>query len=326
MENMKMPRSTFGLRVAAALVAVLVVGAGSCSLFSNDLDMLFRTVDDSGSGLAHVAAEPRAPGDVTLDQVYFRSSDIEFWDVSSAAEIGEIFSAKYQRFGGVDEALSYENGRSLEYYIGDASQSFVFEPGRETTVDVTNLAANPGWDNEVAAFVAAGKTRITLMRLDIGAGVVTFVSDGMEIQPELPGGDAGNYINGNSMVFVDRSLVSVPVLLTRDLSYSIQQGATGAADLGVSEAEFEIIEAINASSNVFDAETPIDVNGALLVPMTPVDLSAFDPDTQAIEVTVSWDMTGVAYEDNGTIYTEDRIGGTAFDFDVQVTTVDVDQP
>ena len=165
------------------------------------------------------------------DRVFFRSSDIEFWQIESASDIGTLVSAKY--VGTVNYGLNH----SLEYRIGDSFESIVFSPASDMTQSIDRPDLNPSWENEVAAFIAADKT---------------------------------------------------------------------------------MINAIHTSSNWVDGETPIDVNGALILPMSPVDLTGFNPQSETLDVVVRWDIANAVHVRDGEYFMDDRVGGTAFDFEVQV--------
>ena len=246
------------------------------------------------------------------DRVFFRSSDIEFWQIESASDIGSLVSAKY--VGTVDYALNH----SLEYRIGDSSESIVFSPASDMTQSIDRPDLNPTWEDEVAAFIAADKTTINAMRLDIGAGQVTFIIDGKERIVYAANAEATVGLNCNSIFFVDEGFLSEPILITRDIEQDVISGSATAASLGISESDFVAVNAIHTSSNWVDEETPIDVNGALILPMTPVDLTGFNPQSETLDVVVRWDIANAVYLRDGEYFMDDRVGGTSFDFEVQV--------
>ena len=246
------------------------------------------------------------------DRVFFRSSDIEFWQIESASDIGTLVSAKY--VGTVDYALNH----SLEYRIGNSSESIVFSPASDMTQSIDRPDLNPSWEDAVAAFITAEKTTINAMRLDIGAGQVTFIIDGEERIVYMADEEATVGLNCNSIFFVDEGFLSEPILITRDIEQDVISGSASAASLGISDSDFVAVNAIHTSSNWVDGETPIDVNGALILPMSPVDLTGFNPQSETLDVVVRWDIANAVYLRDGEYFMDDRVGGTSFDFEVQV--------
>jgi hypothetical protein len=249
------------------------------------------------------------------DRVYFRSSDIEFWQIDAVADIADIVSAKH-RSGAVDYGQDY----SLEYALGDAVESILFMASQDVVVGINRTDLNPDWAANVAAFVAAGKTRINAIRLDIGSGVATFEIDGEVVDVHAADWSTANGINGNSIFFVDRAFLSRPILITRTMEEQmVRDGATAASlDIGLTPAECTLVETIHHSSSVYDTVTPIDLNGALIVPMDPVTLTGFDPATETLDIVISWDMADAVEIHDGIYFMEDRVGSTCFDFDVSV--------
>lgn len=261
-------------------------------------------------------ALPAARSIPTGDAVYFRSSDIEFWSISSVADIGELVSTKYVRFGGVD--TDYSQHHSLEYVLGDHEASIVFSPQEDRVQAIDRPELNPQWSSNVEAFIAAGNSILNAMRLDVGGGYVTFKIDGEQRTVCRSDGEELNGIDANSIFFVDEKYLSEPVLITRETEHSLFSGELTPASLGISEADFAVAETIHRSSNLVDSESPIDVNGALILPMTSVDLSGFDPASESLQVQVSWEIAGAVHEYNGEYFIDCRVGGTAFDFAVEV--------
>jgi hypothetical protein len=100
----------------------------------------------------------------------------------------------------------------------------------------------------------------------------------------------------------------------------VLDGVITASELGVSETDYQLVQTILSNSNTVDEESMIDVNGALMVPMTPVDLNGFDPSTDAFEITVRWDMTDIVRQDDstGSYQATNRVQGTPFDFEVGI--------
>lgn len=266
--------------------------------------------EPSGSGM--VRGSLLAEG----DRIFLRSSDIEFWQIESVAEIESIVSAKHSA-GEID----YAQNHSLEYALGDSVESVVFMPDRDVTVGIDRSDLNPEWADSVAAFVAAGKTGINAIRLDIGSGAVSFEIGGELRDVYTADRSATNGINGNSMFFVDTAFLGRPILITRLMEEQmIWQGASAdSLGLGLSEEECTLVEAIHHSSNLVDTETPIDLNGALIVPMDPVDLSGFDPAAETLDIVISWNLADAVQVRDGVYVMDDRVGKTCFDFAVSAT-------
>ena len=272
---------------------------------------LGRSSADVSSGNQQLSASSLVSG----DRVFFRSSDIEFWHIDDVAEIESIVSAKH-RSGSVD----YSQNHSLEYALGDEVESIVFMPSQDVTVGINRTDLNADWAHNVAAFVAAGKTMINMIRLDIGSGMVTFEIGGET--PEVYTADMGatNGINGNSIFFVDRAFLNRPILITRTMEEQMlwQSASADSLGLGLTASECVLVESIHRSSSTYDTETPIDLNGALIVPMDPVDLVGFDTATETLDIVITWDMADAVVVQDGCYVMDDRVGLTCFDFDVSV--------
>jgi hypothetical protein len=219
--------------------------------------MQSSTISIGGTDGPSMSARSPQPG----DRVYFRSSDVEFWQISSVTYIASLVSAKYVRWGQVPGAseVDYAQNHSLEYRLGDATESVAFSPEQDMRVAFDRMDLTPDWSTEVAAFVSAGKTTINAMRLDIGGGGVTFVIDGSERTVNWADGSGNNGINGNSIFFVDRAYLKKPVLVTRDIESGIIDSTASAESLGLTAAEYELVETIHRSSNWVDSDSPIDV-------------------------------------------------------------------
>lgn len=303
--------------VVMGVVVGLILGfTTGCQNGMNNLpaDGVVTTTLSIGSSAVDLAIVGRSLG--SSDRIYFRSSDIEMWQIESVQDIGDLVSSKYIRWAG--DTVDYVQNHSLEYMIGDNTESLVFSPDVDMTVGVSRADLNPTWDTDVAAFAAAGKSTVNAMRLDIGSGHVTFEIDGAEQVVFTADGQDNNGINGNSIFFVDRQFLSKPVLITRDMeSAIIYEGAT-AASLGITDQQFAVAHALHTSSNWYDNVTPIDINGALIVPMDPVDIGGYDPSTETLDIVVSWPIANAVHERDGEYFMDRRVGETCFDFDVSV--------
>jgi hypothetical protein len=307
-----------GIAVFFLLLPACDIGGGSgssrsdSSLEENVRSSTLRVGSASSSDLSGQDILQGSQLDVG-DRIFFRSSDIEFWQIESVAEIESIVSAKHHA-GEID----YAQNHSLEYALGDSVESVVFMPDRDVTVGIDRTDLNPDWADNVAAFVAAGKTGINAIRLDIGSGAVSFEVEGELREVYTADRSATNGINGNSMFFVDEAFLARPILITRLMEdQMISQGARAdSLGLGLSAEECTLVEAIHHSSNLVDNETPIDLNGALLVPMDPVDLSGFDPAAETLDIVISWNLADAVRIREGAYVMDDRVSKTCFDFSV----------
>jgi hypothetical protein len=301
------------IRIGLAGLGVLLLSVSGCDTGTSPSGSPSGNVRSStlSLGRSTVAASTLEAG----DRVFLRSSDIEFWQIDAVADIAGIVSAKH-RPGAVDYALNH----SLEYALGDAVESILFMASRDVVVGINRTDLNPDWADNVSSFVAAGKTKINAIRLDIGSGMVTFEIDGEVVDVHTADWSSANGINGNSIFFVDRAFLSRPILITRDLEWQmVREGATAESlDLGLTAAECTLVETIHHSGSVYDTVTPIDLNGALIVPMDPVELTGFDAATETLDIVVTWDMDDAVQIHDGTYFMEDRVGQTCFDFDVSV--------
>lgn len=131
-------------------------------------------------------------------------------------------------------------------------------------------------------------------------------------------GDDASGINANSIFFVDQAFLSEPILITRVIEQEVIAGIATAESIGISDDDFAIVDVLHTSSNWNDESTPIDVNGALILPLSPVDLTGFDPISETLDIVVSWEIANAVQLRDGEYFMDNRVGGTAFDFTVQV--------
>lgn len=306
--------------VGMVLLALIALGCDTGSGSSDTSVENVRSSTLSLGGSSTAASSGR--GSITAsslgagDRVFFRSSDIEFWQIETAAEIEGIVSAKHR-----EGAVDYSQNHSLEYDLGDNVESVIFMPSQDVVVGIDRADLNPNWADNVAAFVAAGKTTVNTIRLDIGSGQVTFEIDGETPDVYTADGSGTNGINGNSIFFVDRAFLQRPILITRLMEEQIARDGEPASSLGLglTEAECALVETIHRSGSIYDTDTPIDLNGALIVPMDPVDLTGFDPATETLDIVIRWNLAEAVQVEDGSYVMDDRVGHTCFDFDVSVT-------
>jgi len=319
----------------------------SASVVSNlDLD---KTIPASKS-LYSKAIVSRAVAEP--NKIFFRSSDIEFWSIDSENDLKSIFSSKYLGMDGedgdVNPELGYADGQSLEYILGDETESVVFTPYSDYTTILGN-GLNDDWATDASAFISAGKTKINLVRLDIGGGGISFKVDGQtrkilradgsssectftltelesayasaEITEEeynvyLDVYNTYSGIDANSIFFIDKQFLSKPVLVERDLQEKLILGSISASDLNVTDSEFSFLRTLFSNNNYIDAVTMIDVDGALCVPLEPVDISQFDSSVNSLVIEISWNIANSIHVRNGEYFMDNRVGNTSLDFRV----------
>lgn len=299
----------FMYRIRCAALALLAMAIGSCRPFGPEysapsfIDTPGAVVGlktDGGGG----AASGRAiglNGSDSNDSISFRSSHIEFWGVGTVDDIDNIYSGHY-----LDEWLEPSTeivNRSVEVNLND--QTWTFSAETEQII----LAPDP-----VDSFPEVAN----LIRIDIGAGIISIVDDGTEIPSvrdangnimSVEDGGVFTGLNCNSIVLVDREFLSRAAYISRD-GFDVD-------GLGLTATEEDVLSAIYQAGN----EGRIDVNGALFMPMDPIDLSGVGSISELL-VDFRWSLDG-SITHNGTNYVmEDRTGnGLCFDFQVTVTVV-----
>lgn len=246
-------------------------------------------------------------------KVFFRSSDVEFWSIDSISDIENIYSSKYDIGNGTPN--DYASGQSLEYYLGDSLESVVFSPYSDNTQELGS-GLNAYWQARTENFIASGSTEINMIRLDVGSGAVTFIINGEEKSLQTASGSSLNGIDANSIIFIDRQYLSNPVLVERSDEAGLNSGTLTAEDLDVDQDTFNLLQLVHQQSNTVDNETPLDVNGALYIPMTPIVLNDFDPLSQHIALEISWPIANAIHERNGEYFADNRVGKTPFNFDM----------
>lgn len=61
-----------------------------------------------------------------------------------------------------------------------------------------------------------------------------------------------------------------------------------------------------------------DVDGALCVPLDPVDIGGFNPAINNLKIIITWKMAGAVLGSSTGYRMADRVGGTCLDFDVDL--------
>ncbi len=313
--------------ISLFVLAALILFAG-CDVVRPDSDqglwataptavnnMNLSNIGQSSSSLS-LAASRQLPNE---NRIFFRSSDVEFWSFESLSDIENLYSSKYGIGSG--ELADYDGGQSLEYILGDRIESVVFSPD-EDTASTLGVGMNPYWETRSERFISVGNTSINLIRLDIGGGNVTFIIDGLERQMLTVHGEAFTGINANSILFVDRSFLSRAYLASRDISQGIIDGISNAGDLGLSDEDFATISTLVSQSNWHDQVSPMDVDGALFIPASPIDLAGFDPLSQHLALELSWPIAGAIQFNGVGYYVDNRVGDSPFDFDLTLKIMD----
>jgi hypothetical protein len=121
---------------------------------------------------------------------------------------------------------------------------------------------------------------------------------------------------------VDRELLPEALLVTRTTESGLNENRVTAADLGVSEEVFQLLSAVHAQSNLVDTETPIDVSGALYIPMTPIDTGEFDPETQNLVLELTWDINEYLAVVAGKLVSRVPLGQTPYGFELSLRVED----
>ena len=62
--------------------------------------------------------------------------------------------------------------------------------------------------------------------------------------------------------------------------------------------------------------------GALVIPLDPVDISSFDSSVNTLQIEVSWDIANSIHLRNGEYFMDNRVGNTSFNFEVALTIQD----
>ena len=281
--------------ITGILLSSCTIGSGTPGIFSNmiwdDAGISTSNLDLDGNFDLKSERSRTISGDGVDEEnkVYFRSSDIEFWSFSSIDEI---------------ETIS-----PMEYQMGDETESIIFYPDSIIANDLSNNL-NPNWDTDVSEFLASDTYtgEINMARLDIGAGDVDFIIDGI---------DRIVTIDTNCILFVDEKYVTTPFLLTRAVRDEIISGETDASDLNLSESETSFIKKI-ISLGPQSSNYMLNIDGALILPFKPYIIDDYDPDINSLVIEVKWDMNSAIYEELGSYYMTDRVSGTCFDFEVSI--------
>lgn len=199
---------------------------------------------------------------------------------------------KYQEWGDVVDTLGYDAGRSLEYCLGDETKSVVFTPYEDYAATL-GAGLNNDWNSNTASFCDS-HDKINLARLDIGDGTVTFVIDGERRQ-----------------VLNSRKESVCPYTL-EEIEEAYENG-----DIDLDTYEYATEQYNNFSG--FNANSIFFVDGALFLPLTPVDLSSFDSAADTISINIGWDIANAIHKANDVYFMDSRVNNTAFDFSVSIS-------
>jgi hypothetical protein len=193
-----------------------------------------------------------------------------------------MVSAKYNISGNVSDEVELANDE----------KTFVFKPGQTNNFDggMANLDFEKVYN---------------IIRIDIGAGDITFVEDGAILNPD--------YLDTNSIALIDSSFLSEPAYISRGTYQEIRESNY---DWDASSIPAVDKECIVALCDVMGAEV-VDMDGALLIPFEPKDFTEYK-NISEYSVELIWDMEDAIYESGGEWYWTDRVMGTPFDFQVNI--------
>lgn len=205
--------------------------------------------------------------------------------------------------------------------IGSGMVSFVVD-GKKVRVFRSNQAAGTASDSElidqIQNTIDAFKTKTTAADWDAGKrprgyeGYPAYAEVMTELNEDLL---VASGINANSIIFVDKTKLSKPVLvdLAMDKAMTAGTSTVTAADLGLTADEFTLITAL----------TQKDISdGALFLPFTPLDLSTFNPSCQKLEIVFNWKIGSSIEKKDGNYFMTNRVTFTPFDFDVTLQIAD----
>ena len=119
---------------------------------------------------------------IVVDQIDFRSSQIEFWSIETIEDVDKLISAYY------------EGANSTYVDLFDIDKTFIFKPNELVQFTREN---NVAFENK----------KYNIIRLDIGSGTINFTVNGNLI--------SGPYLNCNSIIFIDREFLTESVYVER---------------------------------------------------------------------------------------------------------------
>ena len=239
---------------------------------------------------------------ISPSRVYFRSSDIEFWSISDSMmdNLDTITSYKFQR------PDSEDAGISTEVKMVQTQNSIVFVSGYYNEIKAD--------DTSTATFDFSKK--YNLIRIDIGCGKITV---------DLPGRDDIEYHNavvpdsatvfgemhyyysgipGNSILLIGTDITdgdTTPVLITRIDKKTVP------TNINI-KAKYR-----QALTKILQAN--VDIDGALVIPFNPTDLSTYNNITD-LKIRIDWDILNsfVYNSEEEKYYMANRVNGTCYNF------------
>ena len=235
------------------------------------------------------------------DSVSFRSSDISMWGIDSVDDIKNLYT-EWILTTGVTTATDITN-EAISADLGDNTWSF-------SSAQSNIYAATDG--------VTSLPKKINIIRIDIGAGILTIVDDSTDVtslydssgnifEVTWEGSDYTGF-DCNSIVLLDNTLLSKSVYVPRT--------TTADASSGLNSDEIAIVNEVISQGGM------MDVDGALFIPMQSIDLSSYTTVSQVI-LDFNWDIDGAITYEGSNYVMDDRTGnGICFDFDVKITVVE----
>lgn len=104
--------------------------------------------------------------------------------------------------------------------------------------------------------------------------------------------------------------------MEKDLQAQLISQSVSASDLNVNDSEFSFLSTLFFNNNYVDSETMIDVDGALCIPLEPVDISLFASSVHSLVIEISWNIANSIHVRNREYFMDNRVGKTSFDFQV----------
>lgn len=247
-----------------------------------------------------------APGGL---KVSFRSSDIEFW--ATDGSFTNLRSLKYHEWDGEIAGANL----STEIGLSDSEDNVVFMPNKVKLSEYDM----PEFDRAKVYDVA---------RMDIGGGNINFTMNGsvMNVTSNTLGSGS---LNANSIIFIDDSVLSETVYVSRNDSSAIlndyfdNNTLDGTYDYG-SNTNFILDFVVENTATWLSGnltgkdDAYMDVDGALFVPFEPVDFTS-NSNANKVKIKLEWDLDSIFTSGSGGTYTlKETAGGTPYDFNVTI--------
>ena len=259
------------------LFVVIILSWGCTTVSENDSQSFSNTTTfiTRDSNMLFKAKGLESP---TVDEIYFRSSHIEFWSIETINDVDNLYSV-YEY-----NPLTEKSQLPASIYLPDIDKTFIFKPNK--LVQFTR-------ENDISF----ENKKYNIIRFDIGAGEISFIINGNLI--------SSPYLNCNSIVFVDKEFLTESIYVDRNLSelINIKDSTTGSL----------IVDAITLQSHVYGGN--IGVDGALFIPFIATDFSDYET-ILSVVVDISWNLNNLLSIDGESYFFTDRVSGFPYNFEV----------